>query len=56
MKDIYEVIRSKQAQQAVLRQQIEALEVAVQDLEAVEHLLRDDDAPNGSYSRELVRQ
>ncbi len=43
MKDIYEVLRSKQAQRAQLLQQIEALQAAAKDLEAVEHLLRDDE-------------
>ena len=57
MKDIYEVIRSKQAQQAVLCQQIEALEAAAKDLEAVEYLLQDDDThSNAAHSRELVRR
>lgn len=45
MKDIYEVLRSKQTQQAQLRQQIEALQAAAKDLEAVQHLLQDDDSP-----------
>ena len=43
MKDINEVIRRKQAQQAQLREQIEALQAAAKDLEAVQHLLQDDD-------------
>ena len=42
MKDIYEVLRTKQAQQAQLLQQIEALQAAAKDLQAVEHLLQDD--------------
>ncbi len=45
MKDIYEVIRRKQAQQAQLLDQIEALQAAAKDLEAVQYLLQDDDAP-----------
>ena len=43
MKDIYEVLRVKQAQQAQLLQQIEALQAAARDLDAVEYLLQDDD-------------
>ena len=39
MKDIFEVLRKKQAQQEQLRQQIEALQGAAQGLEAVQHLL-----------------
>ena len=46
MKDIYEVLRTKQAQQAQLRQQIEALQAAAKDLEAVEYLLQDDAGPS----------
>jgi cell division protein FtsB len=42
VKDLYEVLRAKQAQQAQLRQQIEALQAAAKDLEAVEYLLQDD--------------
>jgi hypothetical protein len=45
LKDIYEVIRSKKAQQSQLGEQIEALQNAARDLEAVQHLLREDDAP-----------
>lgn len=44
MKDINEVLRTKQAQQAQLRVQIEALQAAAKDLEAVQHLLQDDDS------------
>ena len=44
MKDIYEVMRTKKAQQAQLAEQIEALQAAARDLEAVQHLLQDDDA------------
>lgn len=45
MKDIYEVLRTKQSQQAQLRQQIEALQAAADDLKAVEYLLQDDGVP-----------
>ena len=41
MRDISEVIRKKQAQQAQLAQQIEALKGAVQELDAVKHLLEE---------------
>ena len=41
VRDISEVIRKKQAQQAQLVQQIEALQGAVQELDAVKHLLED---------------
>jgi hypothetical protein len=44
LKDIYEVIRTKKAQQAQLGEQIEALQNAARDLEAVQHLLQEDDA------------
>jgi hypothetical protein len=45
LKDIYEVIRTKKAQQAQLGEQIEALQAAARDLEGVQHLLQEDDAP-----------
>jgi hypothetical protein len=45
LKDIYEVIRNKKAQQSQLGEQIEALQNAARDLEAVQHLLQEDDAP-----------
>jgi hypothetical protein len=45
LKDINEVVRKKQAQQEQLRQQIEALQVAAQELDAVQHLLDEDDQP-----------
>ncbi len=45
MKDIFEVVRKKQAQQDQLRQQIEALQVAAKELDAVQHLLDEDDQP-----------
>lgn len=47
MKDINQVLRAKQMQQAQLKQQIEALQAAAKDLEAVEHLLRDDEPGAG---------
>lgn len=39
MKDIYEVLRKKQAQQAQLGKQIEALQHAAEELRNVAHLL-----------------
>jgi cell division protein FtsB len=51
LKDIYEVIRTKKAQQAQLGEQIEALQVAARDLEAVQHLLQEDDAPQAVARR-----
>jgi hypothetical protein len=45
LKDIYEVLRAKKAQQAQLGEQIEALQAAAKEVEAVQHLLQDDDAP-----------
>ncbi len=47
MKDIFEVVRKKQAQQEQLRQQIEALQVAAKELDAVQHLLDEEDPPVG---------
>lgn len=41
VQDISEVIRKKQAQQAQLTQQIEALQGAVKELDAVKHLLEE---------------
>ena len=42
MKDIYEVLRKKQAEQAQLGKQIEALQTAAEQLRNVAHLLDDD--------------
>ena len=41
MKDIAEVIQKKQMQQEQLAHQIEALQTAVKELDAVKHLLED---------------
>jgi hypothetical protein len=49
LKDIYEVLQNKQAQQAILRQQIEALQSAAKDLEAVEYLLQDDEPASAAH-------
>src|SRR6266851_7179807 len=43
VKDIYEVLRKKQAQQAHLGKQIEALQTAAEELRNVAHLLDGDD-------------
>jgi hypothetical protein len=44
VKDIHEVIRRKQAEQAQLGKQIEALQNAAEMLRGVAHLLNDEDA------------
>ena len=43
MKDIHEVLRKKQAQQAQLGKQIEALQQAAEQLRSVAHLLESED-------------
>ena len=43
VKDIYEVLRKKQAQQAQLAKQIEALQTAAEQLRNVAHLLDTDE-------------
>jgi hypothetical protein len=43
MKDIHEVLRKKQAQQAQLGKQIEALQHAAEQLRSVAHLLEGED-------------
>jgi len=43
MKDIFEVIRSKQAQQAKIAKEIELLQQAAEKLREVAHLMGDDD-------------
>lgn len=42
MRDIYEVLRRKQAEQAQLGKQIEALQTAAEQLRGVAHLLEDE--------------
>jgi hypothetical protein len=42
VKDIHEVLRKKQAEQAQLGKQIEALQTAAEQLRTVAHLLDDD--------------
>ena len=43
MKDIYEVLRKKQAEQAQLGKQIEALQNAAEQLRNVAHILSEED-------------
>ena len=43
MRDIYEVLRKKQAEQAQLGKQIEALQSAAEQLRSVAHLLNTDE-------------
>jgi hypothetical protein len=43
VRDIYEVLRKKQAEQAQLGKQIEALQVAAEQLRNVAHLLNTED-------------
>lgn len=43
MKDIHEVLRRKQAEQALLGKQIEALQTAAEQLRGVAHLLNEED-------------
>jgi len=43
VKDIHEVLRQKQAQQAQLGKQIEALQSAAEQIRGVAHLLNDED-------------
>jgi hypothetical protein len=42
VRDIYEVLRKKQAEQAQLGKQIEALQTAAEQLRGVAHLLDDE--------------
>lgn len=52
MRDIYEVLRKKQAEQAQLGKQIEALQSAAEQLRSVAHLLNTEDAEDaeGAHS------
>ena len=43
VKDIHEVLRQKQAQQAQLGKQIEALQAAAEQIRGVAHLLNEED-------------
>ena len=52
MRDIYEVLRNKEAEQAQLGQQIEALQTAAERLRSVAHLLDDErDEGDGTGNR-----
>jgi hypothetical protein len=52
VRDIYEVLRTKQAEQAQLGKQIEALQSAAEQLRSVAHLLDDErDERDGASSR-----
>ncbi len=44
MKDIHEVLRRKQSEQAQLGKQIEALQQAAEQLRGVAHLLNEEDS------------
>jgi hypothetical protein len=44
LKDIYEVLRKKQAEQAQLGKQIEALQTAAEQLRGVAHLLNEEES------------
>ena len=48
MRDIYEVLHKKQAEQAQLGKQIEALQIAAEQLRGVSHLLDDDREEQGA--------
>jgi hypothetical protein len=51
VRDIYEVLRKKQAEQAQLGKQIEALQTAAEQLRNVAHLLNaeDDEEKGGAH-------
>lgn len=50
MRDIYEVLRKKQAEQVQLGKQIEALQTAAEQLRSVAHLLNvEDEEEKGSH-------
>ena len=48
MRDIYEVLHKKQAEQVQLGKQIEALQTAAEQLRSVAHLLDDDHEEQGA--------
>jgi hypothetical protein len=48
VRDIYEVLHKKQAEQAQLGKQIEALQTAAEQLRGVAHLLDDDHEEQGA--------
>jgi hypothetical protein len=50
VRDVYEVLRKKQAEQAQLGKQIEALQTAAEQLRSVAHLLNvEDEEEKGSH-------
>ena len=52
MRDIYEVLRKKQSEQAQIGKQIEALQTAAEQLRSVAHLLDEEsDERDGAASR-----
>lgn len=51
MKDIHEVLRKKQAEQAQLGKQIEALQTAAEQLRTVAHLLDEDHEKEAAAGR-----
>lgn len=53
MKDIHEVLRKKQSEQAQLGKQIEALQAAAEQLRSVSHLLdgEDEEADHSAAGR-----
>jgi hypothetical protein len=51
VKDIYEVLRKKQAEQAQLGKQIEALQAAAEQLRNVAHLLNDSEESEAAANR-----
>jgi len=48
VKDIHEVLRKKQAEQAQLGKQIEALQAAAEQLRGVAHILNEEDSDKES--------
>ena len=54
MRDIHEVLRKKQSEQAQLGKQIEALQNAAEQLRTVAHLLDEDDEKAAAASRGYV--
>jgi uncharacterized protein YlxW (UPF0749 family) len=51
VKDIYEVLRKKQAEQAQLAKQIEALQTAAEQLRTVAHLLDEEHEEGAAAGR-----
>jgi len=51
VRDIYEVLRKKQAEQAQLGKQIEALQSAAEQIRSVSHLLDDEDEKEAAAGR-----